>query len=63
MRPHTHTLSLSIGREAFHELGLPDSESEVEIEVTSSDLAEGWRELLSRLPSDTYAALLEAMFP
>lgn len=39
------------------------SDSEVEVRAGSADLTEAWRELLSRLPSDVYAALRVAMRP
>ena len=42
-------------------LGEHASRSDVEIHASSSDLTEAWRELLSRMPSDLYAALKAAM--
>lgn len=37
------------------------TESEVEIDASSMDLTEAWKELLSRLPNDVFAGLKAAM--
>jgi len=36
-------------------------ESRTEVEASSQDLTEAWREALSRMPNDLYGALREAM--
>lgn len=59
-----HELRLSHRREPVAlRYGEPDSRSEVDVNASSSDLTEAWAELLSRLPSDVYAALKAAMAP
>ena len=59
---HEHVLKLEHERSPVTSvLSSPDSDSTVEVTASSSDLTEAWRELLSRLPSDTYEALKEAM--
>ena len=61
---YRHHLRLVHDRDpiALH-LGEDPAESEVEVEAHSTDLTEAWRELLSRLPNDVYAALKGAMEP
>lgn len=51
-----HDRSLMAG-----DFATPDARSTVDITATSGDLTEAWRELLSRMPSDVYAALKQAM--
>lgn len=57
-----HTLRLNHSRRPTTQT-LDDipSESHVEVDASSTDLTEAWRELLSRLPNDVYAALKGAM--
>lgn len=39
----------------------PEADSALNVAASSQDLTEAWRELLSRLPNDVYAALKAAM--
>lgn len=39
------------------------ADSRIRLHANSCDLTEAWRELLSRMPDDAYAALKEAMKP
>lgn len=41
--------------------GQASADSDMSISARSEDLTEAWRELLSRLPPDVYAALKAAM--
>lgn len=57
-----HTLQLSHARRPLAApFGVAASHSDVEVDAHSQDLVEAWRELLSRLPTDVYAALKQAM--
>ncbi len=57
-----HTLRLTHDRDPMTlTLGDAPYASSIEIEANSQDLTEAWRELLSRLPNDVYAALKAAM--
>jgi hypothetical protein len=59
---HEHRLYLRHNRTTFAPtLGEHPSESDLEISASSTDLTEAWREALSRMPNDLYAALKKAM--
>ena len=59
---HEHRLALSHYRgDIAVTLDRPSADSDVSVDTTSTDLTEAWRELLSRLPTDLYAALRAAM--
>ena len=59
---HVHALDLTHRRSAVATTySRASADSTVSVDATSQDLTEAWRELLSRLPSDLYAALKAAM--
>jgi len=59
---HEYELELTIRRRALAlTMAEHDTPSRVEIEVTSTSLRAAWREVLSRMPDDTYRALRIAM--
>ena len=62
MNEFTHHLSLVHDREpATVRMTRAAVESSVAVDASSEDLTEAWRELLSRMPPDVYAALVAAM--
>ena len=59
---HEHRPYLRHNRSTFYQtFSAHQSESEVEVNVSSTNLTEAWREALSRMPNDLYAALKAAM--
>lgn len=56
-----HDLNVRHQRTGPAVIGRTPASSAVDVSATSTDLTEAWRELLSRLPSDLYAALKAAM--
>lgn len=48
-------------KDAGHIGSVKGSEYEVELNSSSHDLVEAWGEVLSRMPTDLYTALREAM--
>lgn len=59
---HIHALELNHRRSAVSTTyGQASADSDVSVSARSADLTEAWRELLSRLPPDAYAALKAAM--
>jgi hypothetical protein len=57
-----HTIEITHRRrDLAPEMDAFDIDSRVEIEAHSTNLVSTWSEALSRMPSDVYAALKEAM--
>ena len=62
MNQFTHHLSVVHDREpATVRMAVASSESSVAVDASSTDLTEAWREILSRMPPDTYAALIASL--
>ena len=59
---YAHTLRLTHDRSPMAlSMADADVDSAIDVEAHSNDLTEVWRELLSRIPADVYAALRVAM--
>jgi len=57
-----HEIELRVSRDlAYLTLNEAHIRSSVTIDAESPDLIEAWREVLSRMPNDVYAALKAAM--
>ena len=57
-----HEIELRVSRDlAYLTLNETPIQSSVTIDAESPDLIEAWHEVLSRMPSDVYAALTAAM--
>jgi len=57
-----HEIELRVSRDlAYLTLSEAPIQSSVTIDAESPDLIEAWHEVLSRMPSDVYAALTAAM--
>jgi hypothetical protein len=59
---HRHDLRLTHSRQSqTFVFGVTNADSEIDISTNSDDLTEAFRELLSRMPTDLYQALKDAM--